>query len=172
MRKEKLMELLKTLNSLPANHDERLSNDQYNVYMEQLRNNFYGSEEETVSNIIMQLDLTMPVTARSLLYPSSYDSNVGAWIKEQLYLNEKNQKCYYCAACQVGHIYDSFDCTVDHDPPLSVRFNTEEYDYTFEERKKSYNDTTRMRLMCRSQNSSMGGVRYDKDKVLRAIARG
>lgn len=172
MTKEKLFEILQTLNSLPSLHEERLSDEAYEIYKAQLKQNYYGSEAETVSNIIMQLDLTMPVTARSLLYPSSYDSDVGAWISKQLYFNNKNKECYFCAACQKEHVYDSFDCTVDHDPPLSVRFNREEYTYTYEERKKSYNDTTRMRLMCRSQNSSLGGIRYDRDKVLYAIARG
>lgn len=60
---------------------------------------------------------------------------------------------------------------IDHNPPLSKRFNDIDFSLSVEDRKKSFCDINRLFVMHLSCNRSKGGERYDTEKIAKIISK-
>ena len=120
-----------------------------------------GSNDQEVQELIYSYNIKLSnKNARNIAYPcSQYRQYVIDWKNQQ-----RKASGYICDICKKV-INNDNDVTIDHNPPLSVRFNKEEYLMTREQREDSYNDTSRMRILCRSCNSRIGGANYDWEKI-------
>lgn len=161
MTKSELLELLERMYDLRNSYsDEQISQAQYEYYTKRLRNANFDNEKETIRDIVYELDISLPIVARKIAYPFHFASNTLDWMSNQIV-----NGYYYCEGCKMWHPYrhdnPSLELTIDHEPALSVRFNSGEYKLSRQDRERSYNDTNHLQLICRSANSSKGGVPYD-----------
>lgn len=72
----------------------------------------------------------------------------------------ENNECSYTRC-----IIPITDADLDHDPPLSKRFNDGDYCKDRDKRKESFFDKTRIFIMHKSCNRSKGGEPYNEDKI-------
>jgi hypothetical protein len=171
MTEQDLRELLERMYNISVYSDEHISKEQYEYYIAILDTAKNKScVKEVIREIIFELDITLPGIGRKIAYPFSFNTEVIAWMRSQIKDGE-----YYCVACGCWHKYQHDDVSralsIDHEPSLSKRFNDGEYKLSREERYASYNDISRLQIMCQSQNSSKGGVAYDKDKLMKVFLR-
>lgn len=75
----------------------------------------------------------------------------------------------YCQ--QLRCIIPDESVDIDHNPPLSERFNKTDYALSVEKRIESFCDINRLFVMHYSCNRSKGGERYDTDKIDRIIRK-
>lgn len=75
----------------------------------------------------------------------------------------------YCQQLRCIIPEDSVD--IDHDPPLSVRFNKEDYKLSAAGRIASFCDINKLFVMHYSCNRSKGGERYETDKIAMIIRK-
>ncbi len=172
MTKEQLLDLLAELATASIYDDNRISQAQYEGYVSQLETASKENLPETIRCIVYELLLEIPDTARRIAYPFSYSSDVIRWRDGQIKDGQ-----YLCYACKKWHPVCSetahnLDLTIDHDPPLSERFNSSEFAVSREKRRDSYNDTSKMHLMCRSKNSEKGGKTYNMEKIWKVFFAG
>lgn len=166
MTEQDLRELLKYMYNLSVYSDEHISEAQYKHYVSILDTaKKEGCVKTTIKKIIFELNITLPVVARKIAYPFSFNAVVTGWKCSQI----KDGK-YYCVACECCNKYPHDDAStalsIDHEPSLSKRFNDGEYKLSREERCASYNDINRLQIMCQSQNSCKGGEPYDTEKLM------
>lgn len=171
MTEQDLRELLKHMYNLSVYSDEHISEAQYEHYIGVLDTaKKEGCVKAAIKEIIFDLDITLPVVARKIAYPFSFNAVVTAWMRSHIKDGE-----YYCVACGCWHKYQHDDVSralsIDHEPSLSKRFNDGEYKLSREERYAFYNDISRLQIMCQSQNSSKGGEPYDKEKLMEVFLR-
>lgn len=170
MTEQDLRELLEHMYNISVYSDEHISKEQYEYYINRLDAAEKNHVEDTIKDIIFELDIFFPGIGRKIAYPFSFNTEVIEWMRSQIKDGE-----YYCVACGCWHKYQHDDVSkalsIDHEPSLSKRFNDGEYKLSREERYASYNDISRLQIMCQSQNSSKGGVAYDKDKLMKVFLR-
>lgn len=148
-------------------NDDKLDDNEYTFLMEPLRKLSENDElnDECRERLYAMDILFSENNGRQIAYPFRYDNNVTTWKKTEL-----ERLKYICPKCNKPmntFLNDKYEATIDHVPPLSTRFNEGEYLLSEEARRKSYNDPTRMTILCRHCNSSKGGVAYEREKLLR-----
>ena len=158
--------------------DDHISQDQYNYYSSFLTEaNAMGAEaaRNAIIQTVFELDINRPTIARRIAYPFQYQTHVLDWRNNQIKKDDQGNQVYFCSACgcnhNMQHTDSSLDLTIDHCPPLSKLFNEGDWKNDREIRKVTYNTTGKMRLMCRAENSSIGGERYDPDLIEKVFYR-
>ena len=124
----------------------------------------------------MSQDLRNAVIERNKEF---YQVEIAEAIEEYNYItNEKLDPNNYCVCenntpnCQqLRCIIPEESVDIDHNPPLSKRFNETDYALSVEDRKKSFCDINRLFVMHLSCNRSKGGERYDTEKIARIIRK-
>lgn len=89
-------------------------------------------------------------SARAMLFPSGFTGEAANMIKA-------DSECEECHATE--------DLTLDHIKPVSQWFNQTGYKKDRETRSQWYNDTSNLRILCRSCNSAKGGEGFEPKKV-------
>lgn len=172
MTEKELRMLLEHMYSITTNIDELISKEQYEYYINRLDTAEQDHIKDTIKEIIFELDIFFPGLGRKIAYPFSFNREVMNWMREQIVEIDGKQQ-YYCVACKCYHDYQhnnvSMALSIDHEPPLSKRFNDGEWKLSREKRRVSYNDTGRLQIMCQSKNSSKGGERYEEDKLMKVF---
>ncbi len=153
---ENVLEILWTLHyELGIYNENYIDYKCYKIYCDRIA---AGGDEEA-KEIWYQLNLPLMQKNRSIAYPFRYSDDVIAWKEEQIV-----NGIYKCAVCGFEHNEKDgakYEATIDHIPALSERFNDEEWKWSREERRESYNRISQMRIVCKSKNSSLGGVKYN-----------
>ena len=121
-------------------------------------------------------------TNREVAYPFSFSKN----FRENMFCN--NQKTYenelraiseetriamenlvVCEnpICNINNacVLRKDSCDFDHDPPLSNRFNGGEYNWTKDERRKSFFDMSRIFIVHKTCNRHKGGESYKREYI-------
>lgn len=93
---------------------------------------------------------TYKKAARNMLFPSSFTGAAANMIGDG-------------SECAICHSRENL--TLDHIKPVSQWFNEKGYMCSKEVRSQWYNDTSNLRILCRSCNSSKGGEGFDPQKV-------
>lgn len=171
MTEKELRDLLERMYRVSKYSDEHISKEQYEYYTGLLDvAEKEGNVKDVIQEIIYELDIALPGVGRRIAYPFSFNSEVMNWMREQI----KDGK-YYCVACKTWHEYQDEDpskvLSIDHEPPLSARFNAGEYKLSKEERRASYNDINRLQIMCQGANSAKGGPLYNKELLMQVFLR-
>lgn len=96
-------------------------------------------------------------SARAMLFPSSFSGAAANMITP-------SSRCAECGT--------SSNLTLDHIESVSAWFNRKGYKCTREERKKWYNDTTNLRILCRSCNASKSGEGFKRERVVECYSKG
>lgn len=164
--KKNVVPLIDYLHNAEYN-DDKLDDHQYEYLMAPLNelNDDDGLNEECRKRLFEMDILFSEKNGRQIAYPfSSYDNKVVEWKKDEL--KKLKNICPICKKEMNSSSGDKLEATIDHDPPLSKRFNDGEYLLNTKGRHVSYNDTSRMVILCRSCNSSKGGEDYDRKKLL------
>lgn len=169
MTEQDLRELLEHMYNVSVYSDEHISEAQYEHYIDILdAAKKKGDVKDAIKKIIFELDITLPSVGRKIAYPFSFTTEVIEWMRSQIKDGQ-----YYCVACRCWHKYQHDDVSkglsIDHEPPLSKRFNEGEWQLSRKERCASYNDINRLQLMCQSKNSSKGGELYDREKLMKVF---
>lgn len=169
MTEQDLRKLLEHMYNISLYSDEHISKEQYEYYINRLDAAEKNHVEDTIKDIIFELDIFFPGLGRKIAYPFSFNMEVMKWMRKQIVEIDGKQQ-YYCVACKCYHDYQhnnvSMALSIDHEPSLSKRFNDGEYKLSRKERCASYNDINRLQIMCQSQNSRKGGERYKENKLM------
>lgn len=176
MNTEQIKALLKEMYELSKGYsDRRIEEHEFEFYMKMVdRANNTEELKNVLQEICYVLDIVPSKTARKIAYPCQFNKEVINWKDENINVANGKQQ-YYCSACKCYHDVKTTDpgmvLSIDHEPPLSQRFNDGEYKLSREERCASYNNIKTLQIMCQRENSKKGGEKYNKEKIFEVFIR-
>jgi 5-methylcytosine-specific restriction endonuclease McrA len=124
----------------------------------------YEELNEDCRRVLFEFDiLCSEQNGRRIAYPFNYDASVLKWKKDSF---KESNICPICGEEMNNIQADPLEATIDHEPPLSKRFNDGEWEKSKAYRRESYNNTELMQVICRSCNSRKGGENYKRERLI------